>query len=109
MFPASFQILSRPRQGQEPFSILQGTDEVIRHLKKLLVVGETGLGYLGADWWVPCAVFLGGLSPPVLSGMTFHSGARLSMLVLRNILPILGARSPGFRSQLCCSLACGVF
>lgn len=47
MFPASFQILSRPRQGQEPFfPILQGTDKVIRHLKKLLIIGEGGPGYL---------------------------------------------------------------
>lgn len=97
---------SKFSQGQDRdrslfFSILQGTDKVIRHLKKLLIIGEGGLGYLST----------GGMRfLPVLSEMTPHGGVRLSRLVFRNILPMLGARSPGFRSPCCCCCcsACGV-
>lgn len=96
MLPASFQILSRPRQEQEPFfffPIFQGTDKVIRHLKKLPIVGEAGLGHLG--YWCGALSSWVGFPPPVLSGMTSHSGARLSRLALWNILPMLEAGSLG--------------
>lgn len=49
------------------FSILQGVDKVIRHLKKLPIAGKGG--YRPSSW----VGFL-----PVLSGMTSHAGARLS-------------------------------